>query len=112
MILKNHFETAPFLLPSAGDEPQHGVDAVGTRLPRRRLPVQLLAAGLGQAVILPGAAVGLGLVGRDIAAVFQLFQDRVERALLHLEGVVRAALQLRDHLVAVQVLPLEQGEDE
>ena len=85
---------------------------MGIRLPRCRLPVQLLAAGLGQAVILPGAAVGLGLVGRDIAAVFQLFQDRVERALLHLEGVVRAALQLRDHLVAVQVLPLEQGEDE
>ena len=69
-------------------------------------------SGLGQAVMLPGAAVGLGLVGRDIAAVFQLFQDWVERALLHLEGVVRAALQLRDHLVAVQVLPLEQGEDE
>lgn len=85
---------------------------MGVTFPLGLLPHQLLPAPVGEAVVFPGAAVGLGLVGGDVTPVLQLFQHGVEGTFLHLEGVVGAALQLRDHLVPVQVLALEQGEDQ
>ena len=81
-------------------------------LPLGLLPGQLLPPPVGEVVVLPGAAVGLRLVGGEAAAVLQLLQHGVEGTLLHLEGVVGAALQFGDHLVPVQVLALEQGEDQ
>src|SRR5580658_4700319 len=81
----------------------HASDRDGELVPSRLLRRKLLASRRGEPVILEFAIAILSLLpfARDPALLFQAMQRGVERAMLHLQDVVRGALDVLGDFMAM-----------